>query len=398
MHQPDLSHNCIERGDCIRLLSRWPAGFARLVFADPPFNIGYRYHGYNDARSYREYVDWSRRWVAAAVRALAPDGSLFIAIGDDYAAELRLIGRELGLTLRNWIIWHYQFGQNMRDKFARAHTHILYFVRDSKRFVFHDGQVRFPSARHTEYGDRRANPLGRVPDDVWNEFPRVCGTFKERQGWHGCQMPEALLMRIVRVASDPGDVVLDPFVGSGTTVAAAVKLGRVGIGIDSSVEYAAAALKRLHAAEREAKAWREPGPDGWSEFERETLKQVYRETETGVASLVPNDAAMACVARALSARTGRGRGADVIREELLRLNSRNELPRFKNDRAFHPRQHRRGEHAGDRKLAASWFAGMPARLRRANELGRPAGKSERPRRRLPVTRGQPKDGDCPVFP
>src|SRR5262245_28877107 len=223
--------SAIHCGDCVELLNAAPPGFARLVFADPPFNIGYRYSHYDDARAYDEYVNWSRGWMTAAVRALTPDGSVFVAIGDDYAAELRIIGRNLGLTLRNWIIWHYQFGQNTSEKFVRSHTHILYFVRDPKKHVFHDAMIRFPSARHTEYGDRRANPLGRLPDDVWNEFPRVCGTFKERQGWHGCQMPEALLARIICTASDPGDVVLDPLAGSGTTPAAAVKYGRIGVGI-----------------------------------------------------------------------------------------------------------------------------------------------------------------------
>jgi hypothetical protein len=241
-----------------------PPGAARLVFADPPFNIGYRYDGYDDARAYRDYVDWSRRWIECSARVLAPDGSLYVAIGDDYAAEIRLIGRELGLTLRNWIIWHYTFGQNMRDKFVRAHTHVLYFVRDRRRFVFHGDQLRFPSARHTEYADRRAHPDGRLPDDVWTEYPRVCGTFRERQGWHGCQMPEALLARIILASSDPGDVVLDPFVGSGTTVAAAVKLGRIGVGIEQSPDYAAAARLRLKQATREAAHWHEPGPDGWT--------------------------------------------------------------------------------------------------------------------------------------
>lgn len=94
----------IHHGNCVELLEATRPGWARLAFADPPFNIGYKYDSYDDAREYREYVAWSRQWIEATVRALTPDGSLYIAIGDEYAAELRIIGRELGLTLRNWII------------------------------------------------------------------------------------------------------------------------------------------------------------------------------------------------------------------------------------------------------------------------------------------------------
>ncbi|MFO0972960.1 MAG: site-specific DNA-methyltransferase [Phycisphaerae bacterium] len=375
----------IHRGDCLKLLADWPAGVARLVFADPPFNIGYIYKDYDDARSYRDYVEWSRRWVAAAVRSLTPDGSLYIAIGDDYAAELRVIGRELGLTLRNWIIWHYDFGQATSGKFARAHTHILYFVRDARRFVFNDELLRSPSARHTQYGDRRANPAGRLPDDVWTEYPRVCGTFKERQGWHGCQMPEALLARIITASSEPGDVVLDPFSGSGTTAATAVAWGRIGVGIEQSEEFAAAGRKRLRGALERAAAWRRPGADGWSEFERETLRQLYRETEVALASLLANAAAMACVALNLARRCGREIAVETIAAELGRLDQRHDLPRFRNDRPYRAKRHRLAEATGDRKLKPAWFRGMSARLKRANELGQSSdgdGRATARKRRL----------------
>jgi len=365
--------SAIHRGDCVEFLDQWPRAFARLVFADPPFNIGYRYSGYDDARAYNEYVDWSRCWMQAAARALTPDGSFYVAIGDDYAAELRVIGREIGLTLRNWIIWHYQFGQNTRDKFVRAHTHILYFVKNPRNMVFRADQTRFPSARHTEYADRRAKPEGRLPDDVWTEFPRVCGTFKERQGWHGCQMPEALLSRIIRVSSDPGDVVLDPFAGSGTTPATAVKLGRIGIAIEQSEEYAAAATQRLALATREAIAWRVPDADGWSEFDRESLRNLYRETETSIDSLASNAAALACVEASLAARIGRPIPADLIVAKLRELDSANSLPRFKNDRPFRAKVHRKADFARDRKMVKAWHRGLPPKLKELNELGRKTG-------------------------
>lgn len=367
----DPSKSGIHHGDCVELLQATPPGWARLAFADPPFNIGYRYDSYDDAREYREYVAWSRRWIEATVRALTPDGSLYIAIGDEYAAEVRIIGRELGLTLRNWIIWHYGFGQNTKTKFARSHAHVLYFVRDPKRHVFNADQLRFPSLRHTEYGDRRANPAGRLPDDVWNEFPRVCGTFAERQGWHGCQMPESLLMRIIRASSIPDDTVLDPFSGSGTTASAAVLLGRVGIGIEQSAEYVESGRRRLELALAKARTWRAATESGWSDFERHCLTELYRETETPLESLAVNEAAMKCVAACLEARTERAIEPASILAELERLHSRGLLPRFKNDRPFQPKRHRKAEHTRDRKLAEAWYSGIPSGLRKQNERGQP---------------------------
>ena len=266
--------NQIIHGDSIKTLNDGPEGWVDLVFADPPFNIGYLYHGYNDERNDKEYLDFSRDWMKAVHRSLKPNGSFFLAIGDEYAADLCVIAkRDVGFHLRNWIIWHYTFGQQPKNKFARSHTHILYFTKDPKQFTFNPDAVRVPSARQTTYGDARANPKGKLPDDVWfldpgtfvlrpQEAPaplfdaesdtwnvsRVCGTFKEREGWHGCQMPIAVLDRIIKAASNPGDVVLDPFNGSGTTVVAAALLGRSYVGIDQSAEYVEYARKRLEHA------------------------------------------------------------------------------------------------------------------------------------------------------
>jgi len=134
-----------------------------LIFADPPYNIGYVYDKYQDNLADEQFVAWCRRWMAGCARVLKPTGSFYLMIGDDYAADLRIAGRDLGLHLRNWIIWHYSFGQNMRRKFTRSHTHIFYFTKDKKQFTFNDKHLRFPSARHTEYQDLRADPLGHLP-------------------------------------------------------------------------------------------------------------------------------------------------------------------------------------------------------------------------------------------
>lgn len=229
--------NKILCGDCIGLLNSVGQPFADLVFADPPFNIGFRYDKYHDKLEKNNYLAWTADWMAACARILKPDGSFYIAIGDEYAAHVRLIGDQLGLTLRNWIIWHYSFGQQTKQKFARSHVHIFYFVKDDKNFTFNDFAIRVPSDRQLFYNDARANGTGKIPDDTWNCYSRICNSFKERQGWHPCQMPELLLARIIAVSTTPGGLVLDPFNGSGTTAAAAFQLGRAYCGIDISDEY-----------------------------------------------------------------------------------------------------------------------------------------------------------------
>jgi DNA modification methylase len=328
-------------GDAIKLLATWPAESVDLAFADPPYNIGYVYDKYQDDRPDDEYVDWCRQWMAACQRVLTPTGSFYIAIGDDFAAQVRLLGRELGLHLRNWIIWYYTFGQNTKNKFCRSHTHIFYFAKDPRRFTFNDRALRFPSARHTEYQDLRANPLGRLPDDVWDEFPRVCGTFKERDGFHGCQLPEALLMRIVLASSNPGDVVLDPFVGSGTTVVAAKRLGRRYVGIDISAEYVKRTKQRLAAARDESQL--EFGNGHWPALHVDVLMQLYRETKVTLENLLPNEVAMRVIATALNARVEAAYDPGDIQEKLAALGQRNRLPKLPNDTRFSRRNHVKSE-------------------------------------------------------
>jgi site-specific DNA-methyltransferase (adenine-specific) len=256
-----MEWNQLLTGDCIERMHQLPEGSVDLVFADPPFNIGYEYDVYHDRRAAADYLAWTEKWLAAAARLLAPTGSFFLAIGDEFVAEHKVRIDALGLTLRNWIVWHYTFGVNCTKKFNRSHAHILYYAKDPKRFTFNADPVRVPSARQTTYADRRANPVGKLPDDTWVLRPqetdqhfqpesdtwyvsRVCGTFKERTG-HPCQMPEAVLERIIRVATNEGDRVFDPFAGSGTTLAVAKKLGRRYLGCELSEEYARGVQARL---------------------------------------------------------------------------------------------------------------------------------------------------------
>jgi len=264
IHKP-LALDRVHRGDCLDLLARVPTGTVSLAFADPPFNIGYAYDAYDDRRTADDYLAWSQRWMAEIVRVLRASGTFWLAIGDEYAAELKVLAtRELGLTCRSWVVWYYTFGVNCKQKFSRSHAHLFHFVKDPEKFTFNVDAIRVPSARELVYGDKRANAAGRLPDDTWIlrpqdlpegfeadsdtwYFPRVCGTFKERSGWHGCQMPEQLLGRIIRACSHEGDLVLDPFGGSGTTLAVAKKLGRSFLGCELSEQYAARIEERLAA-------------------------------------------------------------------------------------------------------------------------------------------------------
>jgi site-specific DNA-methyltransferase (adenine-specific) len=250
-------------GDCIKLLNKVDEASIDLAFADPPFNIGYKYDVYKDKKSADEYLDWTRQWTAAVSRVLKPDGTFWIAIGDEFAAEIKMIVQhDLGLICRSWVIWYYTFGVNCKKKFSRSHVHLFHFVKDPKQYTFNGADISVPSARQLVYGDSRANPDGRLPDDTWILrphdvpdgfspdgdtwfYPRVNGTFKERAGWHGCQMPEQVLGRIIKVSSNPGDTVLDPFAGSATTLAVAKKLNRQWLGFELSEDYYKNGAKRL---------------------------------------------------------------------------------------------------------------------------------------------------------
>lgn len=255
--------NVVYNEDCLVGLKKIPDGVVDLAFADPPFNIGYEYDVYDDRRESEQYLAWCSQWIGEVLRTLKPDGSFWLAIGDEYAAELKvMMQREHGLTCRSWVVWYYTFGVNCVNKFNRSHAHLFHMVKDPKKFTFNADAIRVPSARQLVYADGRANPKGRLPDDTWilrpqdfpqgflpDEdvwyFPRVAGTFKERAGWHGCQMPEQLLARIIRVSSNEGELVLDPFGGAGTTLAVAKKLGRQFVSFEISPEYAKRIDERL---------------------------------------------------------------------------------------------------------------------------------------------------------
>ena len=252
-----MERNKVYYGDCTEMLNRMEPGSVDLVFDDPPFNLGKTYGDNDDSKKPVTYKNWCRAWIKASHRVLKSTGAIWIAINDENAAHMYISLEEAGFVFRNWNIWFYTFGQNQRKKFSRCHTHLLYFTMHAKNFTFNADAIKVPSARQLIYKDKRAKHGGKVPDDVW-EYPddelwnysRVCGSYKVRNTVdHQCQMAEGPLNRIILSTSNPGDLVVDPFSGTGTTAAVAKKNGRDFIAIDNCQEYVDGACERLLSPE-----------------------------------------------------------------------------------------------------------------------------------------------------
>ena len=124
------AENKIIHGDCIELMNSLGEGSVDLAFADPPFNIGYDYDVYDDSRAPAIISTGRGTWISAVHRVLKPTGTFWLAIGDEYAAELKIASQEIGFQSRSWVMWYYTFGVNCKNKFSRSHAHLFYFVKD----------------------------------------------------------------------------------------------------------------------------------------------------------------------------------------------------------------------------------------------------------------------------
>jgi len=226
-----------------------------LVFADPPFNWNRAYDKWDDKLPREDYLKFTAQWLDVCVDALAPHGSIWVNIPDDTAAEIVMHLKGRGLEMINWCVWHYRFGQNRMGSFINSKVHALYFARSRKDRVWRPDEILEPSDRATTYFDPRTqdkkegrNGL-RVPMDVWygKFWGRIQGNNKERRPNHDNQIPEVYLERVVRACSEEGMLVLDPFLGSGTTGLIARELGRRSIGVEFSAENARSAFERITA-------------------------------------------------------------------------------------------------------------------------------------------------------
>jgi DNA modification methylase len=236
-----MNFNRLICGDAVQEMSHLPAACVDLLIADPPYNLGKDYGNNLDRKAWHEYEAFTRAWLAQAVRLLKPTGSMYVFMGVRFISRLfMLLEEEFKLEFNGWITWHYTQGMGRKTGFSPRHEDILYFTK-SQQFTFNLDHVRVPQKYYRE----RNNMAGANPGDVWT-FSHVHYCSAEREG-HPTQKPEALLERIIKASSQPGQVVLDPFVGSGTTCRVAQVLGRAWFGIDINPEYISMSQKRLDA-------------------------------------------------------------------------------------------------------------------------------------------------------
>ena len=212
-------------GDCRNVLPNLPdRGEVDLVFADPPFNWDVPYDEWSDGMPRPEFERFTYDWLDACIDCLAPHGSLWVNIPDDTAAEVVMHLKRRGLSMINWCVWHFRFGQHRESSFIMSKVHALYFAKDPENRTWNPDAVLEQSDRAAIYNDPRTQAKSshagmRVPMDVWygRYWGRVQGNNKERRHRHHNQIPEVYLERVIRSCSNEGDLVLDPFCGSGTT-------------------------------------------------------------------------------------------------------------------------------------------------------------------------------------
>jgi len=246
-------------GDCRDILANLPdKGRVDLIFADPPFNWDVPYDGWRDGMPRQQYEKFTFEWLDGCIEALAPHGALWVNIPDDSAAEVVLHLKRRGLTMINWCIWHFRFGQNRSSSFIMSKVHVLYFCKDPDARIWNPNDILEVSDRASIYFDPRTMAKGenkglRVPMDVWygKYWGRIQGNNKERRHNHHNQIPEIYLERVIKACSNPArdgnpaGLVLDPFCGSGTTSTVARALGRRSITIEYSEVNAKSAWERI---------------------------------------------------------------------------------------------------------------------------------------------------------
>jgi DNA modification methylase len=244
-------------GDCRERLREIPEVQQEkvdLVFADPPFNWSRAYDQWHDDMPREDYLKFTREWLEICADGLKKGGAFWVNIPDDTAAEIVVHLKKIGLEMVNWCIWHYRFGQNTTERFINSKVHALYFVKPGGPRTWNPDPILEQSDRRAVYFDPRTEskrdgmPAGlRVPMDVWygQYWGRIQGNNKERRANHDNQLPEVYLARVIHACSKENDLVLDPFLGSGTTGVVARHLGRRFIGTEFSMANAKSAMQRI---------------------------------------------------------------------------------------------------------------------------------------------------------
>lgn len=242
-------------GDAIEVLeSRIESESVDLIFADPPYNIGKKFGEFEDRwPSDEDYAEWCKRWLQLCIDKLKPSGSMYVMCSTQSASYLDLFLRQK-IHILSRIVWHYDSsGVQARRFFGSMWEPILFCVKNPQSYTFNadDIQVEARTGATRKLIDYRGKEprqynSKKVPGNVWS-FPRVRYRMPEYEE-HPSQKPEALLERIIRASSDPGNLVLDPFAGTFTTCAVAKRLGRRSVGIELQEEYAKIGLRRLEIA------------------------------------------------------------------------------------------------------------------------------------------------------
>ena len=232
-------------GDAVEELEQIPGATIDLVAIDPPYNeaIDYGNGAKSDDLPEPEYLQLMQMAIVELHRVLKPNGSIYVIISGRYQTVFETMLTAAGFHRRNAIAWVETFGVHQSGNFSNCWRPILYYTKHPKHFTWHGDQILIPSDRQTKHNDPRANPAGKVPSNVWTEFPRLVDNAAERVPGFPTQIPQALMERIVLASSNPGDMVLDCFNGSGTTGAAAITHHRKYTGIE-----------RLHANAVKARA------------------------------------------------------------------------------------------------------------------------------------------------
>ncbi|HVH74174.1 MAG TPA: site-specific DNA-methyltransferase [Stellaceae bacterium] len=232
-------------GDCLDILPRLPAGIVDTVFSDPPFNLGKVYgRRTNDSRGDAEYLDWCRRWLRECIRILKPGGALFVYNLPRWNILIGAHLMESGMQFRHSTAIEMKSCLPIPGRLYPAHYSLLYFTKGKPR-TFRRVRTPIETCRHCggeikDYGGHRGamNPLGVNLKDVWTDIPPVRHwKFKSKER-RANALSTKVLDRIVEVSTRPGDLVCDPFGGSGTTFAVCERRGRrwIGIEIDHCVE------------------------------------------------------------------------------------------------------------------------------------------------------------------
>jgi site-specific DNA-methyltransferase (adenine-specific) len=268
-------------GDAIEWLKSLPAGSVDLVFADPPYNI--KKAEWDTFESMHAYVAWSRDWITEAARVLKPSGTLYICGFSEILADVKVASAHLFAGCR-WLVWHYKNKANLGKDWGRSHESVLHF-RKSREFTMNMDAVRIPYGAHTlkypdhpqadssQYGKGRdnseradwtPNPLGAKAKDVI-DLPTTCNGMGEKTP-HPTQKPEELLRKLVLASSNPGDLVVDPFSGSGTTAVVSEQLGRRWMACDNSIQHNEWAAQRLEQVIRRS-------VEEWIELDRRTAQR-----------------------------------------------------------------------------------------------------------------------------